>query len=247
MKITDEMLSAAAPLARDLLLDSLPPDDQIPAHTFSPEFEEKIQKLRRRYRWKQRGKRALVYLRKTVAVVLMVLGLSFAGLLTAAAAQGKFLDLFIHVYENYIVYESLSYPGRELEYTELYPVELGYLPGDMEISFTTLIKDGTQRRIDIRPKIAIWDGSVNGPGIYDGPICGLQQQLIRPGDNFMVAFTTEDTVHETFEFQGFTAEIYTKDDLSTIRWFDNNIYYELYGNFGLEELKKIAENIIFQK
>lgn len=247
MKITDEMLSAAAPLARDLLLDSLPPDDQIPAHTFSPEFEEKIQKLRRRYRWKQRGKRALVYLRKTVAVVLMVLGLSFAGLLTAAAAQGKFLDLFIHVYENYIVYESLSYPGRELEYTELYPVELGYIPDRMGRIHSYVSKEGDYFSIDLRPLDVIKEGSYRGPGVYQGELVELQQQLIRPGDNFMVAFTTEDAVHETFEFQGFTAEIYTKDGMTTLRWFDSNIYYELYGNIAVDELKKIAENIIFQK
>ena len=245
MKITDEMLSAAAPRARDLLLDSLPADP--PSHDDSPEFQKKMEKLHRVYRWKRRGKTALRCLRKTAAVVFIVLGVASAGVLTVAAVQGKVLDLVVYIYEEYIVYKSPSYPGREVVYDELYPIALGWVPPNMGIAFENLLKDGTDHSIALRDRSQIPNKGYANGAIYSGSKGELQRRLIRPGDDFMVAFTIEGAQHETFVFGEFTAEVYVKDDLTTIRWFDQNIYYELYGDFGTEALKKVAENIIFYK
>lgn len=239
MKITDKMLSAAAPKARDLLLDSLPAD--MPNHDASPEFQKKMETLHRKYKCIRLLKQTARALRKTAAILLILLGIASAGVLTVAAVQGKALDLIIHIYKEYIVYESPSYPGREVMYEELYPIKLGWLPYDMDIAFENLLKDGTDHSITLR------ENGQRPNTIKRGVQGELQRRLIRPGDDFMVAFTTEGAQHETFVFGEFTADVYIKDGLTTIRWFDQNIYYELYGNFGTETLKKVAENIIFYK
>lgn len=245
MKITDEMLSAAAPKARDLLLDSLPSD--IPSQDVSAEFQQKMEKLHRKYTCIRLLKQTACVLRKTAAILLILLGITSAGILTAAAVQGKALDLMIYIYEEYIVYESPSYPGREVVYDELYPITLGWLPSNMSIAFENVLKDGTDHSITLRDADQIPNmGYANGAK-YKGSKGELQRRLIRPGDDFMVAFTTEGAQHETFVFGEFTADVYIKEGLTTIRWFDQNIYYELYGDFGTETLKKVAENIIFYK
>lgn len=245
MKITDEMLSAAAPKARDLLLDSLPAD--MPNHDASPEFHKKMETLHRKYKCIRLLKQTARVLQKTAAILLILLGIASAGVLTVAAVQGKALDLIIHIYKEYIVYESPSYPGREVMYEELYPIKLGWLPYHMDIAFENLLKDGTDHSIALRNADQIPNmGYANGAK-YKGAKGELQRRLIRPGDDFIVAFTTEGAQHETFVFGEFTADVYIKDDLTTIRWFDQNIFYELYGDFGTETLKKVAENIIFYK
>ena len=245
MKISDEMLSAAAPQARDLLLDSLPSD--IPTHDFSTEFQREIKKLHRKYKCIRLLKQTARVLRKTAAILLILLGITSAGVLTAAAVQGKTLELVIYIYEEYIVYESPSYPGREVAYDALYPIKLGWLPSNMGIAFENLLKAGTDHSIVLRESHQIFNNKYKNGAKYKGAKGELQRQLIRPGDDFLLAFTTDGAQHETFTFGEFTAEVYIKDNMTTIRWFDQNIYYELYGDFGTDTLKKIAENIIFYK
>jgi len=143
VKITDEMLFAAAPKVRDLLLDSLPSD--IPSQDVSAEFQQKMEKLHRKYTCIRLLKQTARVLRKTAAILLILLGITSAGILTAAAVQGKALDLMIYIYEEYIVYESPSYPGREVVYEELYPIKLGWLPYHMDIAFENLLKAGVDR------------------------------------------------------------------------------------------------------
>lgn len=247
MKITDEMLSAAAPKARELLLDSLPPEEALPEVQVSARFQTRMERLHRRWKLTRAAKTAARYLGRTAAVLLLLLGTASAGILTAAAVQGKALDLVRHIYDTYIVVESPSYPGRQLKYSALYPVELGYLPEDMDIAFSSLIQNNTRYSVALRPESVIRDGSYKGPQIYRGALCELRQQLILPDESFYLAYTTEGTEAETFTFQDYTAEIHTKGDMTTMRWFDENIYYELYGNIGVSELKKIAENLIFYK
>ena len=45
MKITDEMLYRHAAEARDIWLDTLPDDNEIPEHQFSDEFNKEIDRL----------------------------------------------------------------------------------------------------------------------------------------------------------------------------------------------------------
>lgn len=244
MKISDEMLSAAAAQARELLMADLPSD--IPSHDFSPEFQQEIEKLHRKYKRTRILKQTSRVLCKTAAMLLILLGIASASVLTIAAVQGKALDLVIHIYEEYIVYESPSYPGHEVAYDELYPITLGWLPPDIGIAFENLLKDGTDHSITLREKSQIPNRGY-AYGKYKGAKGELQRRLIRPGDDFLVAFNIDGAQHETFVFGEFTAEVYIKNNMTTIRWFDQNIYYELYGDFGTDALKKVAENIIFCK
>ena len=45
MKITDEMLYRHAAEARDIWLDALPDDSEIPEHEFSDEFNKELDRL----------------------------------------------------------------------------------------------------------------------------------------------------------------------------------------------------------
>lgn len=232
MKITDEMLSAAAPKARDLLLDSLPADP--PSHDASPEFRKKMEKLHRAYRWKRRGKTALRCLRKTAVVVFIVLGVASAGVLTVAAVQGSFMDLIVHIYETYITYEVKPTASQDYEYKELYDIHLEYLPSDMNVAFK--LQTASDYQITIRREAR---------RLEDVRFVQVYQRIITPGERFFTAFEIGDAQPIDFAFSGFNAQIYEKEDQTYIRWFDHNIYYELIGDIGTEELKKIAENIIF--
>lgn len=51
----------------------------------------------------------------------------------------------------------------------------------------------------------------------------LKQELILPNNRFFTAVSTVDG--EVFDFLGFEARITTESGKTTIRWFDQNIYY----------------------
>ena len=72
MKLTDEMLRQHAAEARDIWLDTLPGDDEIPEHHFSDEFMASFERMKEQEKIPRKKRRAGP-LRRVAAIFLTVL------------------------------------------------------------------------------------------------------------------------------------------------------------------------------
>ena len=71
MKITDEMLFKYAAEARNIWLNTLPPQDEIPVICYSKSFEHNMRKLIREQRRTPNMNRIIRYVKQTIVAVLV--------------------------------------------------------------------------------------------------------------------------------------------------------------------------------
>lgn len=125
--ITDDALKLAAASVREAMLSTIPPAEEC-RHTFSPEFEAKMEQL---IAAEQRRSRRRSAARRVAAVFLAVLLGVGAWLAVDAPARASFFNWVREVYETYIVYRFTGEPSAE----GLPEYRLGWLPdGYVEVS-----------------------------------------------------------------------------------------------------------------
>ena len=93
MKITDEMLYQHAAEARDIWLDTLPKDDELPEHQFSDEFMASFESMKKQEKVQQKKKRRTP-LQRVAAVFLAILIGSGTWLGVDAEARAAFVSWF---------------------------------------------------------------------------------------------------------------------------------------------------------
>lgn len=227
MKITDEMLFEHAAEARDIWLSTLPADEDIPEIQTSKAFEKKMQKLIKEQRRTPKTNKILRYMKQTVAAVLVVVVISFGGLMTVEAYREKVIEIVVHVFHELTDYRF---------YSEKSGVDEIVLP---EISFE-YVPDGMR---EVEDRIT---GNNRRYILYErknGDFFELTQRPITADGSHGKILDTEDSAYETTNINGNEAFSNVKNGNSIIFWSYNNVIYDLYGNLDLTELKEIAEKI----
>lgn len=235
MNLTDEMLYQYAGEARDLWLSTLPQRDAIPEHVFSRRFIRKMNRLLRQQRRSPNMRRVIQYTRNAAIFVLVLTGVTFAGLMTVEAYRGAIIDVITDKLSNILTFEYSS-PIHE-ENAEFVDIELHYMPEGMvenELGFFETTVD-RHRQFE--------DGN--------GGIMELNEWLISADRDFSVGMLTEDTIaEEQFLIGNEQATMITrKDDTSptgigvSVMWTHGDVAYAFYTNLSTEEAKKIVLNI----
>ena len=227
MKITDEMLFEHAAEARDIWLSTLPADEDIPEIQTSKAFEKKMQKLIKEQRRTPKTNKILRYMKQTVAAVLVVVVISFGGLMTVEAYREKVIEIVVHVFHELTDYRF---------YSEKSGVDEIVLP---EISFE-YVPDGMR---EVEDRIT---GNNRRYILYErknGDFFELTQRPITADGSHGKILDTEDSAYETTNINGNEAFSNVKNGNASIFWSYNNVIYDLYGNLDLTELKEIAEKI----
>lgn len=235
MNLTDEMLYQYAGEARDLWLSTLPQRDAIPEHVFSRRFIRKMNRLLRQQRRSPNMRRVIQYTRNAAIFVLVLTGVTFAGLMTVEAYRGAIIDVITDKLSNILTFEYSS-PIHE-ENAEFVDIELHYMPEGMvenELGFFETTVD-RHRQFE------------NG----EGGIIELNEWLISADRDFSVGMLTEDTIaEEQFLIGNEQATMITrKDDTSptgigvSVMWTHGDVAYAFYTNLSTEEAKKIVLNI----
>lgn len=235
MNLTDEMLYQYAGEARDLWLSTLPQRDAIPEHVFSRRFIRKMNRLLRQQRRSPNMRRVIQYTRNAAIFVLVLTGVTFAGLMTVEAYRGAIIDVITDKLSNILTFEYSS-PIHE-ENAEFVDIELHYMPEGMvenELGFFETTVD-RHRQFE------------NG----EGGIIELNEWLISADRDFSVGMLTEDTIaEEQFLIGNEQATMITrKDDTSptgigvSVMWTHGDVAYAFYTNLSAEEAKKIVLNI----
>lgn len=235
MNLTDEMLYQYAGEARDLWLSTLPQRDAIPEHVFSRRFIRKMNRLLRQQRRSPNVRRVIQYTRNAAIFVLVLTGVTFAGLMTVEAYRGAIIDVITDKLSNILTFEYSS-PISE-ENAEFVDIELNYIPEGMvenELGFFETTVD-RHRQFE------------NG----EGGIIELNEWLISADRDFSVGMLTEDKIAEE-QFligNGQATMITRKDDTSStgigvsVMWTHGDVAYAFYTNLSAEEAKKIVLNI----
>ena len=229
MKITDEMLFDHAAEARDIWLDTLPSDENLPAAPFSKSFERKIRKLIKQQRRTPRTNKILRYMKQTAAAVLVIAIFTFGGLMTVEAYREKVLDIVIQVFEEFTEYRFSSNDSEQAdtEQLELPEIQFGYIPEGMQETENSTNPTGSLQITYEDDQNYFFEFSV--------------MQIVN-GDYDMI-LDTENSDYYEGTINGCEAYFNTKNGDSSIMWIDENIVYDLYGNIDMSELKAVAENI----
>jgi len=221
----DAILYEHAAQAREIWLSLLPDEGELPAHRFSRRFERRMNLLIRQERWSPRMRQVVLVCKRTVAAILVLLSVSFAGLMTVDACRQKVIEAVVQIF-----HELTDYRFKTVEdvLTELPDVSFGYVPEGMRETVHNVTANKRSR--------IVYEG-------IDGTFFELRQKVITPDNAHGKIVDTETAPTGYWMIRGHEVSYITKESDSTLQWIEQNILYVLKGNLELADLKIIAEGL----
>ena len=221
MTLTDDLLRAAAADVRTAMLDALPAPEEC-SHTFSPQFERKMQKL---IRQQKAGYRLL---RQVAAVFLALLVGSGVWLMVDTEARAAFLQWVQTVYENSIVYRFFGNAPVNPEMMNYRPTWLpeGYVEANVITEDSMLVVE--------------YRNSENSV-IYFG--------CVSMNDSVAVSLIPDGEIaSEEVSVNGMYGEFYQPENTAEsndLYWFDEELHiaYSISGHLEKSVMLHIAESV----
>lgn len=226
MKITDNMLSEHAAEARDLWLAACVPE-KIPEHRFSRKFNRQMRRLIREQKHSAKFNRSIRILQRTIAVLLVVITVSFGCIMSVEAYRVKFIDMVVRVFNDLTDYRFRSFESSENSETMFVPPALSYLPN-------------TMHKIEEH-------NSVNGYTVTyesdDGNFLDLTCTLFADNTDTHKIVDSENAEVTELTLHGEPVTVIEKNGMTTFLWTNNNVLYHLYSNLSVDECYEIAVNM----
>ncbi len=203
-------------------LDSLPSNDKLAQqYSFSTEFDYKMQKLFSKERHKEIVATILGWTKRAVAVITIIVALSFATLLTSTEVRAAVIDTVVQWFEGFTKFTSQS---TQEEQDRIWTPS--YLPdGFMEEStnllpgmFTTDYRNAENHRITLTVTQSDNSISVNNENV-----------------DYSI-LTSDKMTYHIFQSK-------LSDKYSTIIWFSDGYSLALDAMLPTQELLKIAKSI----
>jgi len=226
MKITDEMLYRHAAEARDIWLDTLPDDFEIPDHEFSDEFNKELDRL---VALSQKKKKPTRRLRRVAAMFAAVLIGASSWLAVDAEARATFMKWIRNISEDGIIY----YFQGESPDTTISDFHCSWMPEGMEAA--ELVQLDQQGYIT-------YFGDNNRH-------CSLDYSYMHEGSAHFIHPSSEDGMrHEIVEINGMPGDLYVESEdgnSHVLVWFDEeaSISFSIHSNLTPEEILQIAESV----
>ncbi len=224
MTISDEVLYVHAAAARDIWLSTIPQKATIPEHRFSARFNRKMNRLLKEQRRSAKTNKAIRYMRRTAAAIMIALVVLFSFAMTVSAFRESVIEVVVNVFNELTDYRFVSIETEPRELTE---IEFGYLPEDMQESYRESMNGH---------ELIVFEG-------VDDRSFELTRDQLLAGGGYRKYLDTEDSEYEPFFIHGEEAYANYKNGCGTIIWTSGDILYTLYGNLPLDELKDIAFSI----
>lgn len=228
IRISDEYLYQCMPVLGEKLAGEYPKEEDM-VHVFSDEFEQKMEKLKKRVRQKERYGVPITTVRRIAAAILIGLAASLAAAihteaLTIERIKEKLYEMEQIVYDTYTE-SRFDVPGDKAgEFVPLYPT---YVPEGYELT----IDEGDEEYLTLSYE------NENGEGIIIG------EDLIM--DAMTVTDNNEFVREESAVIKGYEAHIGYRDSGSIeIRWkSDDTMYLVGADELSKEELLKVCESL----
>ena len=223
MKITDEMLYRHAAEARDIWLDTLPDDSEIPEHEFSDEFNKEMDRL---IALSVKQKKPAKRFRRVAAMFAAVLIGASSFVAINAEARAAFVGWIKELTDDYLIYRYEGDPVPDVE-----PVF--YRP--------TWIPEGYSEFLVDEEDDTKFLAYANEAGEM------LKLSYIHNPDETDWFISTENTIKESTTVNGNKADLFISTDPDTsggVIWSDeNNCAFMLSGFLDVDDLLKMAESI----
>ncbi len=194
---------------------------QASEHTFSPEFERKMQKLISR---REKPYYMLINTvgKRAACIILAVIIISTMTVVNVDALRNAFRDFFVNIFEKFSIVQSADNDNTSETIEDIY--EITY---DLS-GFTKEVWVDTD--LDRRTRY-----------IKDGYYIGFSQAV---KSFFDERINTEDAVISTITVNGHEAMYYCDNhDYDTIIWDNGDYIFILSANVGKDELIEIAKSV----
>ena len=224
IQVTDELLYRYMPGLEEKLLDTYPTEQEI-AHEFTAEFYERMQKLLKRARQKEKYGVPVTTWRRVAAVLSIVTISSLTVSLSVEAVRQKLYDFVQTIYESYTEFLFSSEEEKVGEFVPLYPE---YIPKGYELA----IGD-----VGDTHSFLSYENKEQGRSVF------VQQDQIT--DGLLMAVDNEYIVKESYPKLGEEGQLCYKEE-GTIRavWKTENCLYMVSAtDLPREEILKICESL----
>lgn len=220
------MLRRNAAQAREQWLNTLPQKDEIPDYSISPAFQENMDRLLRKGRRVEKRKTFLRSFGRIAAVLLLVVTVSFAGLMTVSASvREKVLQVVSQVFSDHTQY---NYSGSQ-EDAALPELQLDALPeGFKVLSDEQLEQQSRQLHCEND------SGNYLDIDISVLPANGFGTHLI----------DTEKAQVSVQVLQGIEVTVVSKNGWNILFWTEDSAVFTVESNLKLPELTLFIEKII---
>jgi len=213
-----EFLEACEEYCEDLVAKTDKSEPE--THEFSPEFQQKMSKLLEKPKTNQF--RMFNSVGKRVAVIFVVLALTFTTVFGVKALRIPVIEFFNRIYEEFT---SLFTIGTNADYDDNFvfdPKEPEYTVDGFEVENRTQRKDMYQLEYS----------SATGSSYYFKQDILYQDQKI-----------DKQTEYDEVSINGKLGYYYGSERRNTLVWYDSHYSYMIFGDISKEEMIKVAESV----
>ena len=226
MKITDEMLYRHAAEARDIWLDTLPNDDELPNHQFSDGFMASIKNAEAQQKRKKTSRK---YLQRVAALFLVFLLGSGKWLDVDIEASATFIQWVRKIAPDYVVYHFIGEAPKE----------------DIPNFYCTWLPEGLEAT-------ELYNSNQMGDLYYetdDDWVYCLSYHYMHDGAAHALSASSDEMFHEAVEVNGMPGDYYYEEleegRFGDLLWFDEDagIAFSLHGMIPKEDMIRMAESV----
>lgn len=219
MKITDEMLYRHAAEARDIWLDTLPNDDELPNHQFSDGFMASIKNAEAQQKRKKTSRK---YLQRVAALFLVFLLGSGTWLAVDIEARATFIQWVRKIAPDYVVYHFIGEAPKE----------------DIPNFYCTWLPEGLEAT-------ELYNSNQMGDLYYetdDDWVYCLSYHYMHDGAAHALSASSDEMFHEAVEVNGMPGDYYYEEleegRFGDLLWFDEDagIAFSLHGMIPKEDM-----------
>ncbi len=217
-------------IIRDALIDSWDMelaqlDKEASRHEFSKSFEKRVRRIGSGITIKRFSKSAGKFIAKAVVILLVIMGISFGGLMTNSEVSAAVINVFRQVFEDH---DKLTYGEGDVTLENFDNTKrLGYVPDGYKLRLGEYASNAVY--------LTYYDKNENVIELG----YGIAESSSKVVDN-------ERRKYSTFSQNGTQYHYYEAipDDLeSLLIWYDDGYDYCILAQLPKDELVKIAENI----
>lgn len=225
-KIFDLLIADALADVWDMELAKYADSGQMEKHKFSDEFERNIRKIRNSIGRKERMKNAGRFSLKFFVTIATIMGIAFGGLLTQPKVYAAVQDVFKTIFSTH---DNYTYQGKSNKDIFDKNKQLGYIP------------DGYELRTGFYSTYNIFLTYESSDKKYIYFSYGTAEGLSLSVDNENILYS--EIVHDDIKY--YCYETYDLEyDSNVILWYSDGYYYEIDAQLPLDEILKIAENLV---
>ena len=226
MKITDEMLYRHAAEARDIWLDTLPDDSDIPEHQFSDEFNKEMDRLSAKAK---KQKKPFKGLQRVAAVFAAVLIGTSSWLAVDAEARATFMQWVRTIAPDYVVYHFIGEAPKE----------------DIPNFYCTWLPEGLEAK-------ELYHGGQMGDLYYEADddwVYCLSYHYMHDGAAHALSASSDEMFHESVKVNGMPGDYYYEEleegRFGDLLWFDEEtgIAFSIHGMISKEDMIRMAESV----